>query len=62
VQETLAAVTQRDDNNRAWVVFDWDEEGFRRFVSDPDVPAIFQEAGIQGGRPELAELAREHDA
>jgi hypothetical protein len=51
-----------NDDNRAWVVFDWDEEGFRRFVSDPDVPAIFQEAGIQGGRPELAELAREHDA
>jgi hypothetical protein len=32
-----------------------------RFLSDPDVPAIFQEGGLQG-RPEMAELAREHDA
>jgi hypothetical protein len=49
------------DDHRGWVVFDWDQEGFQRFVSDPDVPAIFQEAGL-GGRPELAELLREHDA
>jgi hypothetical protein len=42
-------------------VFDWDEEGFQRFLSDPDVPAIFQEGGLHG-RPELAQLAREHDA
>jgi hypothetical protein len=49
-----------NDDARVWVVFDWDEEGFQRFVSDPDVPAIFQEGGLQG-RPEMAELAREHD-
>jgi len=24
------------------VVFDWDEEGFRNFVSDPDMAAIFE--------------------
>jgi hypothetical protein len=43
------------------VVFDWDEEGFANFVSDPDVPAIFEEGGFEG-RPQAAGLAREHDA
>ena len=53
----------RDPNeaDRVWVVFDWDEEGWQNFVSDPEVPAIFQEGGLQG-RPQAAELAREHDA
>ena len=38
-----------NDHTRVWVVFDWDEEGFRNFLSDPDVPAIFDwdEAGWQ---------------
>lgn len=49
------------DANRIWVVFDWDEDGFKNFMSDPDLPAIFQEAGLQG-RPEMAELVRQHDA
>jgi hypothetical protein len=30
-------------------------------MSDPEVPAIFQEAGLEGP-PESAELVREHDA
>jgi hypothetical protein len=51
-----------NDDSRLWVVFDWDDDGFQRFVSDPDVPGIFQDAGLQGGRPEKAELAGEHDA
>jgi hypothetical protein len=50
-----------NDDDRVWVVLDWDEEGYKKLLSDPDMPAIFQEAGLQG-RPELAELAREHDA
>jgi hypothetical protein len=29
-------------------------------LSDPDMPAIFQEGGLQG-RPEPAELAFEHE-
>jgi len=49
-----------DDDRRMWVVFDWDEEGFRNFVSDPDMPAIFEEGGIQG-KPQAAEFVREHD-
>jgi hypothetical protein len=57
------ATVFRDPNEegRLWVVFDWDEEGWQKFTSDPEVPAIFQEGGIQG-RPKAAEFAREHDA
>jgi hypothetical protein len=50
-----------NEDDRLWVVFDWDEEGYNNLLSDPDVPAIFQEAGLQG-RPQAAELARQHDA
>ena len=50
-----------NDDDRVWVVFDWDEEAYKDFLSDPEVPAIFQEGGLQG-RPDMAELAREHDA
>jgi hypothetical protein len=42
------------------VVFDWDEEGWQSFISDPDVPAIFQDAGMDG-RPKAAEFIRPHD-
>ena len=31
-----------------WVLFDWDESGWQNFVSDPEVPAILQEAGHKG--------------
>jgi hypothetical protein len=48
------------DDTRIWVVFDWDEEGFKNFLSDPDVPAIFQEGGLQG-RPQMAEHLRQHE-
>ena len=50
-----------NDENRVWVLFDWDEEGFQGFLSDPEVPAIVQEAGHQG-RPQVAELGGEHSA
>ena len=49
-----------NDDTRVWVVFDWDDEGYGKLLSDPDMPAIFQEAGLQG-RPEHAELVREHE-
>jgi hypothetical protein len=48
------------DESRIWVLFDWDEEGYKQLVSDPDMPGIFQEAGLQGP-PEAVELAREHE-
>jgi hypothetical protein len=50
-----------NDDTRMWVVFDWDEEGFRSLLSDPDMPAIFEEGGLQG-RPQAAEFVRELDA
>jgi hypothetical protein len=48
------------DADRLWVVFDWDEEGYKNLLSDPEMPAIFQEAGLQG-RPQTAEPLRQHD-
>jgi hypothetical protein len=49
-----------NDDNRVWVLFDWDEEGYKNLMSDPEMPAIFQEAGLEG-RPQTAELVRQHD-
>ena len=49
-----------NDEGRIWVLFDWDEEGYAKLMSDPDMPAIFQEAGVQGP-PEKAESAGEHE-
>lgn len=49
------------EEDRVWVIFDWDEEGWQSFISDPEVPAIFQEGGLQG-RPTVVELVRQHDA
>jgi hypothetical protein len=55
------ATVFRDPNeeDRVWVLFDWDAEGWQNFVSDPDVPAIFQEAGLEG-RPQSAELGGQY--
>ena len=50
-----------NEDDRVWAVFDWDAEGWQNFVSDPDVPAIFQEAGSKG-KPQAAELVGEYDA
>jgi hypothetical protein len=50
-----------NENDRVWVLFDWNAEGWQNFVSDPDVPAILQEAGHKG-RPQAAELVGEYDA
>ena len=49
------------DADRLWVVFDWDEEGYKNLLSDPEMPAIFQEGGLQG-RPEMAEPVGRHDS
>jgi hypothetical protein len=43
-----------NDDRRIWVVFDWDEEGFTNFVSDPDMAAILAEGGDQD-RPQAAD-------
>jgi hypothetical protein len=44
------------EDDRVWVVFDWDEQGWQSFVSDPEVPPIIKEAGHKGP-PQAAQLA-----
>jgi hypothetical protein len=57
------ATVFRDPNedDRVWVLFDWDEPGFQNFLSDPDVPPIIQEAGHKS-RPQAAEFGGQYDA
>jgi hypothetical protein len=49
------------EEDRVWVVFDWDAEGWQSFVSDPDVPPILKEAGHKG-KPAAAQLGGHCDA
>ena len=50
-----------NEDDRVWVLFDWDAEGWQSFVSDPEVPPILQEAGHKG-KPQAAELGGRYDA
>ena len=50
-----------NENDRVWVIFDWDGAGWQSFATDPDVPGIMQEAGHKG-RPQVAELGGRYDA
>jgi hypothetical protein len=47
--------------DRVWVIFDWDEQGFKNFVSDPEVPAILHQAG-HVGKPSAAKLGGTYSA
>ncbi len=49
------------EGDRVWALFDWDAEGWQSFVSDPEVPAILEQAGHKG-KPQAAELAGRYDA
>ena len=42
--------------DRVWVIFDWDEQGWKNFVSDPEVPAVMKEAGHKE-KPQVVQLA-----
>ena len=42
--------------DRVWVIFDWDEAGWKSFVSDPEVPPIMKNAGHKT-KPQAVELA-----
>ena len=57
------AMVFRDPNedDRVWVIFDWDAEGFQRFASDPEVPPILKEAGHKGA-PQVAEFSDRYEA
>ena len=50
-----------NEDDRVWVLFDWDAEGWQSFVSDPEVPPIMQQAGHKG-RPQAAEFGADCDA
>jgi len=47
--------------NRVWALFEWDEQGWASFVSDPEVPPILKEAGHLS-KPESATLLGEYTA
>ena len=49
------------ENDRVWVLFDWDDNGWQSFVADPEVPPILKEAGHQG-RPQVAKLSGTYGA
>jgi len=53
----------RDPNqeDRVWVLFDWDVEGWQSFVSDPEVPPIIKEAGHKDV-PQAAAYSGRYDA
>ena len=55
----IIEVTTEDD--RVWVIFDWDEKGWASFVSDPSVPPILHAAG-HVGVPQAAVLGGQYDA
>lgn len=57
------SVVFRDPNedDRVWVIFDWDAEGWKSFVTDPEVPPILKEAG-HVGKPQAASLGGQYSA
>jgi hypothetical protein len=57
------ALVFRDPNqdDRVWVIFDWDLDGWQSFASDPEVPPIMQEAGHKS-RPQVPELSGRYEA
>ena len=47
--------------NRMWVLFEWDEQGWANFVSDPEVPPILKEAGHLS-KPQTTSLLGQYPA
>ena len=50
-----------NEDDRVWVLFDWDEDGFQSFLSDPEVPPIIQEAGHKS-KPQPAAYSGQYDS
>jgi hypothetical protein len=57
------ATVYRDpmEENRVWVLFDWDNEGWTAFATDPETPGIMQQAGHLG-KPSLGQYVGSFDA
>jgi len=49
------------EENRMWVLFEWNEQGWANFVSDPEDPPILKQAGHLG-KPQAAALLGEYRA
>ena len=49
------------DANRVWALFDWNEDGWASFVSDPSVPPVLKEAGHLS-KPRAALLLGSYEA
>ncbi len=56
------ALVFRDPNqaDRVWAIFDWDEQGWQSFVSDPEVPVVLKDAG-HTSKPQSLPLAARCD-
>ena len=50
-----------NEDDRVWVLYNWEERGLQNFLSDPEVPAIIQEAGYKR-RLQAAELSGHYDS
>ena len=50
-----------EDANRVFAVFDWDEEGWQSYLSDPLAAEVFKEGGLDG-RPATLPPAGESDS
>jgi hypothetical protein len=49
------------ERDRVWGVFDWDEQGWQSFASDPDVPPLLATAGVKA-KLQVAEVVGSFDA
>jgi quinol monooxygenase YgiN len=47
-----------DDPMRVWVFFDWSNEDYHGFLSDPDVPAIARELALREPPVEAEPVAK----
>ena len=50
-----------NEQDRVWVLFDWTDEGWQSFVSDPEVPPILQAAGHKT-KPQAAPMSGRYEA
>jgi len=51
----VLVVRATTEKSRIWGVFDMDEAGWAKFVSDPEVPSFIKEAGALG-KPEALQV------